>query len=95
MARRAGKVIRGTASQSRGLYGSLFPWRNIADCFMLTFSLVPSGLNDFIDLIVPELRRRGLFRDEYEGHTLRSHLGLPRPASRHRPGCEAGDLAAG
>jgi N-acetyl-S-(2-succino)cysteine monooxygenase len=51
---------------------------------MLTFSLVPSGLDDFIDLVLPELRRRGLFREDYEGTTLRSHLGLPRPPSRHQ-----------
>ena len=37
-------------------------------------------LDDFIELVVPELRRRGLFRDEYEGTTLREHLGLQRPA---------------
>ncbi len=33
--------------------------------------------------VVPELRRRGLFRHEYEGRTLRENLGLARPASRH------------
>ena len=38
------------------------------------------GLHDFIRLVLPELRRRGLFRTEYEGRTLREHLGLPRPA---------------
>ena len=48
--------------------------------------------NDFIELVVPELQRRGLFRTEYEGHTLREHLGLPRPASRHVS--PATDLAA-
>jgi hypothetical protein len=58
---------------------------DIADGFMLTFPLVPSGLDAFINLVLPELRRRGLFREEYEGATLRSHLGLPRPASRHQP----------
>ena len=50
---------------------------------MLTFSLMPAGLDDFIKLVVPEFQRRGLFRTEYEGLTLRDHLGLPRPASRH------------
>jgi peptide/nickel transport system substrate-binding protein len=61
----------------------------IADGFMLTFSLVPAGLDDFIDLVVPELRRRGLFRKEYEGITLRANLGLPRPESRYSPGLAA------
>ena len=51
---------------------------------MLTFSLIPDGLDDFIALVLPELRRRGLFREEYTGRTLREHLGLPRPTSRYR-----------
>jgi alkanesulfonate monooxygenase len=44
---------------------------------------LPGGLDDFVALVLPELRRRGLFRTEYEGRTLREHLGLRRPASRH------------
>ena len=40
---------------------------------------LPDGLTDFIELVVPELRRRGLFRSEYESDTLRGNLGLPRP----------------
>ena len=42
----------------------------------------PRGIRDIVDLLIPELRRRGLFRTEYEGRTLRDNLGLPRPASR-------------
>lgn len=42
----------------------------------------PTGLDDFIELVLPELRRRGLFRHEYDGRTLREHLGLQRPANR-------------
>jgi hypothetical protein len=34
------------------------------------------ALNDFVDSVVPELQRRGLFRTEYTGNTLRDHLGL-------------------
>jgi hypothetical protein len=41
--------------------------------------IMPGGLSDFIELVVPELRRRGLFRHEYEGATLRENLGLKRP----------------
>ena len=41
---------------------------------------LPGG--DFVDRVVPELQRRGLFRTEYEGATLRENLGLPRPANR-------------
>jgi len=43
---------------------------------------LPGGLDDFIALVIPELRRRGLFRTEYEGRTLRENLGLKRPAHR-------------
>ncbi|CAH1650214.1 MULTISPECIES: LLM class flavin-dependent oxidoreductase [unclassified Chelatococcus] len=43
----------------------------------------PTGLDDFVELVLPELRRRGLFRHEYAGRTLRDHLGLRRPASRY------------
>lgn len=44
--------------------------------------MMPNGLNDFVELVVPELQRRGLFRKAYTGKTLRDHLGLPRPACR-------------
>jgi FMN-dependent oxidoreductase (nitrilotriacetate monooxygenase family) len=53
-----------------------------ADGFNLMPPTLPGGLVDFIELVVPELRRRGLFRHEYEGTTLREHLGLKRPAGR-------------
>ena len=47
--------------------------------------LSPEGLDDFVDRVVPELQRRGLFRREYEGKTLRDNLGLPRPENRFFP----------
>src|SRR5271168_3553658 len=50
-----------------------------SDGFNVMFHTVPSGLNEFVELVVPELQQRGLFRHEYEGTTLREHLGLPRP----------------
>ncbi|MGO4197501.1 LLM class flavin-dependent oxidoreductase [Rhizobium sp. YAF28] len=53
-----------------------------ADGFNIMAPLMPGGLADFIELVVPELRRRGLFRTEYEGATLRENLGLKRPANR-------------
>jgi alkanesulfonate monooxygenase len=46
--------------------------------------LLPQGMDRFIEAVIPELRRRGLFRAEYEGKTLRENLGLPRPESRYR-----------
>jgi FMN-dependent oxidoreductase (nitrilotriacetate monooxygenase family) len=52
------------------------------DGFNIMFPYVPGGLDDFVDRVVPELQRRGLFRREYEGKTLRENLGLPRPKNR-------------
>jgi FMN-dependent oxidoreductase (nitrilotriacetate monooxygenase family) len=52
------------------------------DGFNIMFPYVPGGLDDFVEQVVPELQRRGLFRKEYEGTTLREHLGLPRPENR-------------
>ena len=46
------------------------------------FPYLPAGLDDFVDQVVPELQRRGIFRREYEGTTLRENLGLPRPKNR-------------
>jgi hypothetical protein len=43
---------------------------------------LPGALDDFVDLVIPELQRRGLFRTAYEGKTLRENLGLPRPENR-------------
>jgi len=53
-----------------------------SDGFNVMFHTVPEGLNDFVDQVVPELTRRGIFRAEYEGTTLREHLGLERPRNR-------------
>src|SRR5216684_2426841 len=52
------------------------------DGFNIMFPWVPGGLDEFVDRVVPELQRRGLFRHEYEGKTLRENLGLPRPENR-------------
>jgi alkanesulfonate monooxygenase len=53
------------------------------DGFNIMFGTVPAGLDEFVDQVVPELQRRGIFRLDYEGTTLREHLGLPRPKNRH------------
>ena len=53
-----------------------------SDGFNIMFPYVPGGLDDFVDLVVPELQRRGLFRTEYEGVTLRENLGLPKPGNQ-------------
>ncbi|PZM67597.1 nitrilotriacetate monooxygenase [Paenibacillus dendritiformis] len=55
-----------------------------ADGFNILPANLPDGLTDFVDLVIPELQRRGLFRKEYEGSTLRDHLGLKRPSFNAR-----------
>lgn len=52
-----------------------------ADGFNIVPPLLPTGFQDFVDLVVPELQRRGLFRKEYESQSLRGNMGLPRPAN--------------
>ncbi len=54
-----------------------------ADGFNILPPSSPAGLNDFVEFIVPELQRRGLFRTEYEGTTLRENLGLKRPENQY------------
>jgi alkanesulfonate monooxygenase len=53
-----------------------------SDGFTVMFPYLPGGLDDFVGRVVPELQRRGLFRREYEGATLRENLGLPRPKNQ-------------
>jgi N-acetyl-S-(2-succino)cysteine monooxygenase len=53
------------------------------DGFMISFVALPSTLADFVEKVVPELQRRGVFRTDYEGRTLREHLGLLRPENRY------------
>jgi alkanesulfonate monooxygenase len=55
---------------------------NASDGFTIMFPYLPGGLEDFCDSVIPELQRRGLYRREYEGPTLRDNLGLPRPGNR-------------
>ncbi|HEY2535292.1 MAG TPA: LLM class flavin-dependent oxidoreductase [Xanthobacteraceae bacterium] len=54
-----------------------------SDGFTVMFPYLPGGLEDFCQQVIPELQRRGLFRREYEGTTLRENLGLPRPKNRY------------
>lgn len=57
-----------------------------ADGFNIMPDMFPSGAEIFVDHVVPELRKRGIFRHEYTGTTLRDHLGLPRPESQFATG---------
>ena len=53
-----------------------------SDGFTIMFPYQPGGVVDFVEQVVPELQRRGIFRTEYEGKTLRENLGLPRPENQ-------------
>ncbi|WP_298964159.1 LLM class flavin-dependent oxidoreductase [uncultured Methylobacterium sp.] len=77
----AGLAMVGTP---RTIADEMQAWLEAGACdgFNVMVSDVPQGLDDFALKVVPELQRRGLFRTEYEGTTLREHLGLPRPENR-------------
>jgi alkanesulfonate monooxygenase SsuD/methylene tetrahydromethanopterin reductase-like flavin-dependent oxidoreductase (luciferase family) len=79
---RGHRIVVGTPVQ---IADALQEWfeGEAADGFNIMPPYFPGGLNDFVALVLPELRRRGLFRTEYSGRTLRDHLGLTRPASRY------------
>ncbi|WP_426230553.1 LLM class flavin-dependent oxidoreductase [Pararhizobium sp. DWP3-4] len=96
LAEREGLTVRQLAQRYGGYSGLSFvgtpasiademeTWlfENGCDGFNVVFPYLPQGLTDVAEKLVPELQRRGLFRREYEGTTLREHLGLPRPANR-------------
>lgn len=75
---RSASTIHGTAMEVADLMEEWFR-AGVVDGFMMFFPL-ESGMRDFGTKVVPELQRRGLFRTEYEGTTLREHLGLQRPS---------------
>jgi len=56
-----------------------------SDGFTIQFPYVPEGIDDFVDRLVPVLQKRGLYRTEYEGRTLRENMGLPRPENQFFP----------
>ncbi len=97
MAKRENMTVRQLAQYVGGSYGTLEmigtpamiadqmeEWLETrgGDGFNVMFPFLPGGLDDFVDRVVPELQRRGLFRRDYEGTTLRENLGLPRPKNR-------------
>jgi alkanesulfonate monooxygenase len=96
-ARRENLTVRQLAQYVGGSYGSLEmigtpamiademeAWlrQDGSDGFNIMFPFLPEGLEDFVDRVVPELQRRGIFRTAYEGRTLRENLGLRRPGNR-------------
>ncbi|PHJ66493.1 nitrilotriacetate monooxygenase [Nostoc linckia z18] len=78
---RGHRTILGTPEQ---IADQLEDWfiNDGADGFNIMPPWLPGGLDEFVDLVIPELQRRGLFRTEYEGRTLRENLGLPRPVNQ-------------
>ena len=75
-----GNGITGTPADIADFLQEWFETR-AADGFILMLPTLPASLRDFTELVVPELRRRGLFREAYEGPTLRDNLGLARPVT--------------
>ena len=76
------RLVVGTPEQ---IADTLEEWflAGAADGFNIMPDMFPSGCEIFVDHVVPELRRRGVFRTEYTGSTLRHHLGLPHPLSQY------------
>jgi alkanesulfonate monooxygenase len=87
---RGQRTIKGTA---REIAQDMEEWfrEEAVDGFLIQPAYLPGGLKEFIDGVIPELQKKGLFRTEYEGTTLRESLGLKVPASRYagRPPEEA------
>lgn len=78
---RGHRVVAGTPEQVADTMTEWFT-QGAADGFVIMPPTLPGGLDVFVEEVVPLLRARGLFREEYSGTTLRDHLGLPRPANR-------------
>jgi N-acetyl-S-(2-succino)cysteine monooxygenase len=74
-------VIYGTPNRIADIFEEWFTG-GMADGFVVMPAYFPGAFDQFVDLVVPELQRRGLFRTEYSGCTLRDHLGLPRPVEK-------------
>jgi FMN-dependent oxidoreductase (nitrilotriacetate monooxygenase family) len=75
-------TIRGSATDIADYIQFWFE-EEACDGFNIMPPYLPGAFDDFVELVVPELQRRGLFRKEYEGTTLRENLGLRRPQSRY------------
>jgi FMN-dependent oxidoreductase (nitrilotriacetate monooxygenase family) len=76
-------VIYGTPKRIADILEEWFTG-GLADGFVVMPAYFPGAFDDFVDRVVPELQRRGLYRTEYAGTTLRSHLGLDRPGTLQR-----------
>ncbi|HLI00795.1 MAG TPA: LLM class flavin-dependent oxidoreductase [Acidimicrobiales bacterium] len=79
---RGHRTFTGTPEQVADAIGD-WVQQGAADGFNIMPPVLPSGLQLFADHVVPILRRRGLFRHDYQGATLRQHYGLERPANQY------------
>ena len=77
----AGNMFKGDPTQVADVMEEWYRGQG-CDGFMVAAPVVPTGMERFTRLVIPELQRRGLFRREYEGRTLRENLGLKRPERR-------------
>jgi FMN-dependent oxidoreductase (nitrilotriacetate monooxygenase family) len=79
----AGRTTFGFTGTPVAVADRMQEWQEAGACdgFMLQIPYFPGGLESVVRLLVPELQRRGVFRTEYTGSTLRDHLGLGRPAA--------------
>jgi FMN-dependent oxidoreductase (nitrilotriacetate monooxygenase family) len=77
-------VFKGSAKQ---VADEMEDWYTSKACdgFNMLTPVLPRGLTDIVDLVIPELQRRKLFRTEYAGSTLREVMGLPTPLNPHFP----------
>ncbi len=74
-------VVYGTPKRIADIFEEWFT-DGMADGFVVMPAYFPGAFDDFVNLVVPELQRRGLFRTDYSGFTLRDHLGLSRPVRK-------------
>jgi len=74
-------VIYGTPQRIADIFEEWFT-AELADGFIIMPAYFPGAFEDFVELVVPELQRRDLFRKNYSGSTLRDHLGLPPSPSK-------------
>jgi FMN-dependent oxidoreductase (nitrilotriacetate monooxygenase family) len=77
----AANPVVGTAVEIADVFEHWFQAR-ACDGFNVFFPVFPQSLEQFVERVIPELQRRGLFRRDYSGHSLREHLGLSRPRNR-------------
>ena len=82
VAGRGGFCVIGTAADIADVMQDWFA-HDACDGFNITPTHLPGGCQDFVEMVTPELQRRGLFRTEYVGTTLRENLGLTRPVNRY------------